>query len=102
MDAQFGPTRGIGGSSCFKINPAYSDTVGYAAGNKVLLASSTNNYGRGKQLAASRHSEHRQRCDHQSGVAERCEWSVLRAHCVGCGRDFWVLHPLLRLAHQQH
>jgi hypothetical protein len=53
MDAQFGPTRGIGGSSCFKINPAYSDTVGYAAGNKVLLASSTNNYSRGKQLAAS-------------------------------------------------
>jgi hypothetical protein len=48
MDAQFGPTRGIGGSSCFKINPAYNDTVGYAVGNKVLLASSTNNHSRGK------------------------------------------------------
>jgi hypothetical protein len=53
MDTQFGPTRGIGGSSYFKINPAYSDTVGYGAGNKVLLASSTNNYSRRKQLAAS-------------------------------------------------
>jgi len=53
MDAQFGPARGIGGFSYFKINPAYSDTVGYAAGNKVPLASSTNNYSRRKQLAAS-------------------------------------------------
>jgi hypothetical protein len=53
MDALFGPARGIGGSSYFKINPAYSDTVGYAAENIALLASSTNSYSRGKQLAAS-------------------------------------------------
>jgi hypothetical protein len=88
MDAQFGPTRGIGGSSYFQDQPAYSDTVGYAAGNKVLLASSTNNYSRGKQLAASDIQNIVSGAITSRGVAERCEWSVLRGHCVGCGRDF--------------
>jgi hypothetical protein len=32
---------------------AYSDTTGYATGDIALLASSTNNYSRGKQLADS-------------------------------------------------
>jgi hypothetical protein len=31
----------------------YSDTTGYATGNMALLASSTINYSRGKQLAES-------------------------------------------------
>jgi hypothetical protein len=53
MDALFGPTRGIGGSSYFKINTTYSDTAGDATGNIALLASSTNHYSRGKQLADS-------------------------------------------------
>ena len=30
LNTLFGPTRGIGGSSYFKINTTYSDTVGYA------------------------------------------------------------------------
>jgi len=59
MDALFEPTRGIAGSSYFKINTTYSDTTGYATGNIALLASSTNNYSRGKQLADS-DSEYRQ------------------------------------------
>jgi hypothetical protein len=51
MDAFFGATRGIGGSSYFKINTTYSDTVGAPSGNIALLASATNNYSRGKQLS---------------------------------------------------
>jgi len=53
MDALFGPTRGIGGSSYFKINTTYSDTVGHPTGNIALVASATNNYSRGKQLSDS-------------------------------------------------
>jgi hypothetical protein len=53
MDALFRPTRGIAGSSYFKINTTYSDTTGYATGNVALLTSSTNSYSRGKQLAES-------------------------------------------------
>jgi hypothetical protein len=53
MDALFGPTRGIGGSSYFKINTTYSDTAGYATRNIALLASSTNNYSQGKQFVDS-------------------------------------------------
>jgi hypothetical protein len=51
LDTLFGPTRGIGGSSYFKINTTYSDTVGHPTGNISLLASTTNNYSRGKQLS---------------------------------------------------
>jgi hypothetical protein len=53
MDALFRPTRGIAGSSYFKINTTYSDTTGYATGNIALLASSTNTCSREKQLAES-------------------------------------------------
>jgi hypothetical protein len=53
LDTLFGVTRGIGGSSYFKINTTYSDTVGHPTGNIALVASATNNYGRGKQLADS-------------------------------------------------
>jgi hypothetical protein len=51
MDALFGATRGIGGSSYFKINTTYGDTVGHPTGNIALVASTTNNYSRGKQLS---------------------------------------------------
>jgi hypothetical protein len=51
MDTLFGPTRGIGGSSYFKINATYSDTVGHPSGNIALVASASDNYGRGKQLS---------------------------------------------------
>jgi hypothetical protein len=47
----FGPTRGIGGSSYFKINTTYSDTVGHPTGNISLLASTADNYSRGKKLS---------------------------------------------------
>ncbi|HWY59096.1 MAG TPA: hypothetical protein VNZ03_31825 [Terriglobales bacterium] len=53
MDILFGPTRGIGGSSYFKINSTYSDTVGHPTGNISLLASTNNNYSRGKLLSDS-------------------------------------------------
>jgi Phosphate-induced protein 1 conserved region len=51
LDTLFGATRGIGGSNCFKINTTYSDRVGHATGNIALVASTANNYSRGKQLA---------------------------------------------------
>jgi hypothetical protein len=51
LNILFGPTRGIGGSSYFKINTTYSDTIGHPTGNISLLASATNNYSRGKNLA---------------------------------------------------
>jgi hypothetical protein len=51
LDILFARTRGIGGSSFFKINSTYSDTVGYATGNVALAASTTNQYSRGKKLA---------------------------------------------------
>jgi hypothetical protein len=51
MDALFGATGGIGGSNYFKINTSYSDTVGVPTGNISLVASTTNNYSRGKQLS---------------------------------------------------
>jgi hypothetical protein len=51
LNILFGPTRGIGGSNYFKINTTYSDTIGHPTGNISLLASSTNNYSRGKQLS---------------------------------------------------
>jgi hypothetical protein len=51
MDALFEPGRGIGGSSFFKINTTYSDTVGHPTGNIALAASTTNNYSHGKQLS---------------------------------------------------
>jgi hypothetical protein len=79
MDALFGPTHGIGGSSYFKINTTYSDTAGYATENIALLASSTNNYSRGKQRADS---------DIQN--------------IVSSGREFRVLYQILWLAQQQH
>jgi hypothetical protein len=41
MDALFEPTRGIAGSSYFRINTTYSDTTGYATGDIAVLASST-------------------------------------------------------------
>jgi hypothetical protein len=53
MNALFGATRGIGGSSYFKINTTYSDTVGHPTGNISLLASTADNYSRGKQLGDS-------------------------------------------------
>jgi hypothetical protein len=51
LTALFGPTRGIGASSYFKIDTTYNDTVGHPTGNIALLASAANNYSRGKQLA---------------------------------------------------
>jgi hypothetical protein len=51
LNILFGPTRGIGASGYFKINTTYSDTVGHPSGNIFLLASTSNNYSRGKQLA---------------------------------------------------
>ena len=51
LDILFAPTRGIGSSSYFKINTTYSDTVGHPTGNIGLVASTTNNYSRGKKLA---------------------------------------------------
>ena len=51
LDTLFGATRGIGGSNYFKINTTYSDRVGHATGNIALVASTANNYSRGKQLA---------------------------------------------------
>src|ERR1700674_1351156 len=51
LNILFGPTRGIGSSGYFKINTTYSDTVGHPTGNIALVASTTNNYGRGKKLA---------------------------------------------------
>ena len=53
LNILFGPTRGLGGSSYFKINTTYSDTVGHPTGNISLLASVANNYSRGKKLADS-------------------------------------------------
>jgi Phosphate-induced protein 1 conserved region len=53
LDALFGTTRGIGGSSYFKINTTYGDTIGPASANIALLASTANDYSRGKQLADS-------------------------------------------------
>ena len=53
MNALFGTTRGIGGSSYFKINTTYSDTVGHPTGNISLLASTADNYSRGKLLGDS-------------------------------------------------
>jgi hypothetical protein len=51
LNILFGPTRGIGGSSYFKINTTYSDTVGHPTGNIALVASTTDHYSRGKNLA---------------------------------------------------
>jgi hypothetical protein len=51
LNILFAPTRGIGGSSYFKINTTYGDTVGKPTGNIALLASTTNKYSRGKQLS---------------------------------------------------
>jgi hypothetical protein len=51
LNILFGPTRGIGGSGYFKINTTYSDTVGHPTGNIALVASTANNYSRGKKLA---------------------------------------------------
>jgi len=51
LNILFGPTRGMGGSSYFKINTTYSDTIGHPSGNISLLASATSNYSRGKQLS---------------------------------------------------
>jgi hypothetical protein len=51
MNILFGPTRGIGGSSYFKINTTYGDTVGHPSGNIALVASTTNRYSRGRALA---------------------------------------------------
>src|ERR1700690_1599759 len=53
LDILFAPTRGIGSSGFFKINTTYSDTVGHPTGNIALVASTTNNYSRGKKLADS-------------------------------------------------
>jgi hypothetical protein len=53
LDALFGATRGIGGSSYFKIDTTYNDAVGAPTGNIALLASTTNNYSRGKRLSDS-------------------------------------------------
>ena len=53
LDILFAPTRGIGSSGYFKINTTYSDTVGHPTGNIALVASTTNNYSRGKKLADS-------------------------------------------------
>jgi Phosphate-induced protein 1 conserved region len=53
MNALFGTIRGIGGSSYFKINTTYSDTVGHPRGNISLMASASDNYSRGKQLGDS-------------------------------------------------
>jgi hypothetical protein len=53
LDTLFGATRGIGGSGYFKINTTYSDRVGHPTGNIALVASTANNYSRGKQLADS-------------------------------------------------
>ena len=53
LDILFAPTRGIGSSGFFKINTTYSDTVGHPTGNIALVASTTNNYTRGKTLADS-------------------------------------------------
>jgi hypothetical protein len=53
LDTLFGATRGIGRSSCFKINTTYSDRVGHATGSIALVAPTANKYGRGKQLADS-------------------------------------------------
>lgn len=51
LNILFGPTRGIGGSGYFKINTTYSDTIGHPSGNIALVASTTNNYSRGKKLS---------------------------------------------------
>jgi len=51
LNILFGPTRGIGGSSYFKINTTYSDTVGHPTGNIALVASTTDHYTRGRNLA---------------------------------------------------
>src|ERR1700732_3342806 len=51
LNILFGKTRGIGGSSYFKINTTYSDSIGHPTGNISLLASTTNNYSQGKQLS---------------------------------------------------
>ena len=53
LDILFAPTRGIGSSGFFKINTTYSDTVGHPSGKIALVASTTNNYSRGKKLADS-------------------------------------------------
>ena len=53
LGALFDPARGIGGSGYFKIDTTYSDTAGHPTGNISLLASTTNNYSRGKQLSDS-------------------------------------------------
>jgi len=53
LNILFGPTRGIGGSDYFRINTTYVDTIGHPSGNISLLASTTNNYSRGKQLSDS-------------------------------------------------
>jgi hypothetical protein len=53
LNILFGPTRGMGGSSFFKINTIYSDTIGHPTGNIALLASATDNYSRGKKLSDS-------------------------------------------------
>jgi hypothetical protein len=51
LNILFGPTRGIGSSGYFKINTTYSDTVSHPTANIALVASTTNNYSRGKKLA---------------------------------------------------
>jgi hypothetical protein len=51
MNALFGATRGIGSSGYFKIDTTYNDSVGAPTGNIALLASTTNNYSRGKQVS---------------------------------------------------
>jgi len=51
LNILFGPTRGIGSSGYFKINTTYSDNVSHPSGNIALVASATNKYSRGKNLA---------------------------------------------------